>query len=100
MLCVVVYDKIEMLQVHFSEQQFERNRIDNRRLLRRDAVPDLKMTATQNSIYPYRGVEKPACPSEINPKKRKYKESDECSVTVEFLSEHVNNGKKFQLEYK
>jgi hypothetical protein len=54
----VVYDKIELLQVHFSEQQFERNRSDNRRLLCRDAVPDLKMTATQNSIYPDGDVEK------------------------------------------
>jgi hypothetical protein len=100
LLCVVVYDKIELLQVHFSEQQFERNRSDNRRLLCRDAVPDLKMTATQNSIYPDGDVEKPGCSSEINTKKRKYEEIDESRVTVESLAEQVHNGKKFQLEYK
>jgi hypothetical protein len=97
-LYVVVYDKIELLQVHFSEQQFERNRSDNRRLLCRDAVPDLKMTATQNSIYPDGDVEKPGCSSDT--KKRKYEEIDESSVTVELLAEHAHNGKKFQLEYK
>lgn len=94
------YDKSELLQVHFSEQQFERNRSDNRRLLRHDAVPNLKMSAFQNSIYLYNDVEKPGCSSEINTKKRKYKEMNESSLTDESLSEHMNNGKKFLLEYK
>lgn len=47
-LCITIITITSILQIHFDENQFERNRKDGRKLLRPCAVPNLLYTIEIN----------------------------------------------------